>query len=206
MVLCTARWRKSRRCRRWYCHRINADSQFVRSLRVIVLDLVTDQFTSHTIYLMLLITAFALVLTIGFLVLLRAFPRQILHITLILTILYSLGLAIWYFTQRYYSGAIVFALFFIVFCFAYFGYRYVCPISPFCVGPYTQLISSNDQGPYTPRREVHRSRRGYRKAPQGRRLWNCHHIHASTSRSGRMARLHNCRHLHSLGEPTVPEQ
>lgn len=72
---------------------------------------------------MLLTTACALVLTFGFLVLLRAFPRQILHITLVLTILYTLGIAIWYFTQGYYSGAIVFVLFFIVFCFAYFGYR-----------------------------------------------------------------------------------
>jgi len=101
----------------------------------------TDHFSSHTIYLMLLITAFALVLTFGFLVLLRAFPRQILHITLILTILYSLGIAIWYFTQGYYSGAIVFALFFIIFCFAYFGYR--CARPPFYVSPYTQLTSSN---------------------------------------------------------------
>lgn len=78
---------------------------------------------------MLLITAFALALTLGFLVLLRAFPRQILHITLILTILYTLGLAIWYFTQRYYSGAIIFAIFFIIFCFAYFGYRCMRPSS-----------------------------------------------------------------------------
>jgi hypothetical protein len=204
MVVCTPRPGKSRRCRRWYCHRINSHSQFVRSRRLVVLDLMTDYFTSHTIYLMLLITAFALVLTFGFLVLLRAFPRQILHITLILTILYSLGIAIWYFTQGYYSGAIIFALFFIVFCFAYFGYRCVSP--PFYVSIYTQRTSLNDQVPHTPRCEAHRSRRGYRKAPQGRRLRNCHHRHASTSRSGHLARLHNRRDLHSLGKPTMPEQ
>lgn len=84
---------------------------------------------------MLLTTACALVLTFGFLVLLRAFPRQILHITLVLTILYTLGIAVWYFTQGYYSGAIVFIIFFIAFCFAYFGYRCVykalSPLSPF---------------------------------------------------------------------------
>ena len=204
MVVCTPRRGKSCRCRRWYCYRINPHSQFVRSRRVVILEVMTDHFSSHTIYLMLLITAFALVLTFGFLVLLRAFPRQILHITLILTILYSLGIAIWYFTQGYYSGAIVFALFFIIFCFAYFGYR--CARPPFYVSSYTQLTSSNAQGPHTSSCEVHRSRCGYRKAPQGRRLRNCYRLHASTSRSGRMACIHNRRHLHSLGEPTMPEQ
>jgi hypothetical protein len=62
-------------------------------------------------------------------VLLRAFPRPILHISLILSPLGALAAAIYYFIVKYYSAAIVFIVFVVIFAFVYATYRRRIPMA-----------------------------------------------------------------------------
>ncbi|KAF8305169.1 DUF580-domain-containing protein [Clavulina sp. PMI_390] len=65
----------------------------------------------HTAYLLLLITGCALLLSIVYLIIVRAFTKIIMHITLILSILLNIGIAAYLWYEKYYSGAIVATIF-----------------------------------------------------------------------------------------------
>lgn len=88
-----------------------------------------DHILRSTVYLLLITTGFAMVLTLLYMVLLRAFPRPILHISLILTPIGALAAAIYYFIVKYYSAAIVFVIFVVIFAFMYSTYRRRIPMA-----------------------------------------------------------------------------
>lgn len=69
------------------------------------------------LFLFVLVVAFAL--SWGYFTLARAFTKQFVWITGILHIIFGIGTAIYYFTQHYYSAAVVFAIFgiFSIVCF-----------------------------------------------------------------------------------------
>ncbi|OCH84680.1 DUF580-domain-containing protein [Obba rivulosa] len=77
----------------------------------------------HTAYLLLLVTLAALLLSTGYLMLVRMYTRGIMHITLVLSILLNIGVCVYYWIEKYYSGAIIFMVIALLSIFAYFGYR-----------------------------------------------------------------------------------
>ncbi|KAF8798723.1 integral to plasma membrane protein [Phlegmacium glaucopus] len=82
-----------------------------------------------TIYLLLLVTAAAVFLSVVFLILTRLFTKIIMHITLILTILLNIGICIYYWITRYYSGAIIFTIVAVLSVMSYFGFRSRIPLT-----------------------------------------------------------------------------
>ncbi|MCJ1358983.1 MAG: putative choline transporter, neither null mutation nor overexpression affects choline transport [Icmadophila ericetorum] len=74
---------------------------------------------TNTVVLFAFVLVVALVLSWGYLTAARAFTKQFIWVTGILHIVFGFATAIYYFTQHYYSAAIVFALFsvFTVVCF-----------------------------------------------------------------------------------------
>jgi len=83
----------------------------------------------HTVYLLLLVTAAAMVFSITYLILTRTFTRLIMHITLVLSIALNVGICIYYWITKYYSGAIIFTIIALFSIFAYFGYRSRIPLA-----------------------------------------------------------------------------
>lgn len=83
----------------------------------------------HTVILLLLVTAAALLLSTSYLILARMFTRGIMHITLILSILLNIGICVYYWIEKYYSGAIIFTVIALLSIFAYFGYRSRIPLA-----------------------------------------------------------------------------
>ncbi|KAH6913822.1 integral to plasma membrane protein [Coprinopsis sp. MPI-PUGE-AT-0042] len=83
----------------------------------------------HTVYLLLLVTAVAVLLSAIYLMLTRAFTRIIMHITLVLTILLNIGICIYYWITKYYSGAIIFTVIAILSVVSYFGFRSRIPLA-----------------------------------------------------------------------------
>ncbi|KIL66185.1 hypothetical protein M378DRAFT_161032 [Amanita muscaria Koide BX008] len=81
------------------------------------------------LYLLLLITAAAVLLSAIYLMLTRAFTKMIMHITLILTILLNIGICIYYWFTRYYSGAVIFTIIAILSVLSYFGFRDRIPLA-----------------------------------------------------------------------------
>ncbi|KZP34479.1 DUF580-domain-containing protein [Athelia psychrophila] len=84
---------------------------------------------SHTVYLLLFVTAAALVLSTVYLMLTRMFTRMIMHITLVLSILLNIGVCVYYWITKYYSGAIIFTLIALFSILSYFGYRSRIPLA-----------------------------------------------------------------------------
>ncbi|KIY53121.1 integral to plasma membrane protein [Fistulina hepatica ATCC 64428] len=84
---------------------------------------------SSTAYLLLLVTAAALVLSISYLMLTRMFTRLIMHITLILSIVLNIGICIYYWYTKYYSGAIIFTIIALFSIFVYYGMRSRIPLA-----------------------------------------------------------------------------
>ncbi|RDB16947.1 Protein PNS1 [Hypsizygus marmoreus] len=82
-----------------------------------------------TVYLLLLVTAAALLLSTTYLMLTRAFTRMIMHITLVLSIALNIGVCIYYWITKYYSGAIIFTIIALLSVFAYFGFRSRIPLA-----------------------------------------------------------------------------
>ncbi|KAG6874464.1 hypothetical protein C0995_010373 [Termitomyces sp. Mi166 len=82
-----------------------------------------------TVYLLLLVTAAALLLSTFYLMLTRAFTRTIMHITLVLTILLNIGICVYYWITRYWSGAIIFTVIALLAIFSYFGFRSRIPLA-----------------------------------------------------------------------------
>jgi hypothetical protein len=107
-----------------------------------------------TAYLLLLVTAAALLLSVAYLMLVRAFTRLIMHITLILSILLNIGICVYYWITKYYcahpslilpafssvdidilplhyfaAGAIIFTIIAILSVVSYFGFRSRIPLA-----------------------------------------------------------------------------
>ncbi|KAJ3570358.1 hypothetical protein NP233_g4447 [Leucocoprinus birnbaumii] len=81
------------------------------------------------VYLLLLITAAAVLLSVIYLMLARAFTRILMHVTLVLSILLNIGICIYYWITRYYSGAIIFTVIALLSVLAYWGYRSRIPLA-----------------------------------------------------------------------------
>lgn len=81
------------------------------------------------VYLLLLVTAAAVLLSSLYLMLTRAFTKIIMHITLVLTILLNIGICIYFWITRYYSGAIIFTIIAILSVVSYFGFRSRIPLA-----------------------------------------------------------------------------
>ncbi|RPD78068.1 DUF580-domain-containing protein [Lentinus tigrinus ALCF2SS1-7] len=84
---------------------------------------------NHTVYLLLFVTGAALLLSALYLILTRAFTRAIMHITLVLSILLNIGIAVYYWITEYYSGAIIFTVIALISVLAYWGYRSRIPLA-----------------------------------------------------------------------------
>jgi hypothetical protein len=89
-----------------------------------------------------------MVLTLFYLVLLRAFPKPILHISLILTPLGALAGAIYYFSAKYYSGAIVLLVFVVIFAFVYMSYRRRVPMAALFLSVVIDIAKHHKLGVY----------------------------------------------------------
>lgn len=82
-----------------------------------------------TVYLLLLVTGVALVLSTAYLILTRAFTRMIMHITLILSIALNIAICIYYWITKYYSAAIIFTIFAVLSVLSYFGFKSRIPLA-----------------------------------------------------------------------------
>ncbi|KIY62144.1 DUF580-domain-containing protein [Cylindrobasidium torrendii FP15055 ss-10] len=82
-----------------------------------------------TLYLLLLITAAAMLLSTGYLILTRFFTRIIMHVTLILTIALTIGICVYYWITKYWSGAIIFTIIAVLAVLSYWGYRSRIPLA-----------------------------------------------------------------------------
>ncbi|KAF8893351.1 plasma-membrane choline transporter-domain-containing protein [Infundibulicybe gibba] len=89
----------------------------------------TVTLNAATVYLLLLVTAAAFLLSTAFLMLTRAFTKMIMHITLILSIALNVGICAYYWITRYYSGAIVFTIIALLSVLSYWGYRSRIPLA-----------------------------------------------------------------------------
>ena len=104
----------------------------------------------HTVYLLLLVTAAALLLACVQLLLTRMFTRMIMHVTLILSILLNIGICVYYWITKYYceslslphwfpttrlilifstAGAIIFTIIAILSVISYWGFRSRIPLA-----------------------------------------------------------------------------
>ena len=101
-----------------------------------------------TVYLLLLTTALSMVVTMLYMVLLRAFPKPILHASLILTPFGALAVAIYYFYVKYYSGAIIFLIFVVVFAFVYMSYRKRVPMAAMFLQVVIDIAKHHKMGVY----------------------------------------------------------
>ncbi|CAE6477358.1 unnamed protein product [Rhizoctonia solani] len=84
---------------------------------------------SHTIYLLLFVTAAGLVFSTIYLLLVRAFTSVILQITLVLSVAANIAIAVYYWVTKYYSGAIIFTIIAVFGVLAYFGMRSRIPLA-----------------------------------------------------------------------------
>ncbi|EJD52450.1 DUF580-domain-containing protein [Auricularia subglabra TFB-10046 SS5] len=82
-----------------------------------------------TVYLLLLVAAAALLLASLYLMLVRAFTRAIMHVTLILSILLNIGICVYYWITKYYSGAIIFTVIALLSVLSYWGFKSRIPFS-----------------------------------------------------------------------------
>lgn len=83
----------------------------------------------HTVYLLLLVAAAGLLLSTAYLMLVRAFTRAIMHITLILAIAANIAICVYYWITRYYSAAIIFTVIAAFSVLAYFGFKSRIPLA-----------------------------------------------------------------------------
>jgi len=81
------------------------------------------------VYLLLLVTAAAVLLSAAYLMLTRIFTRIIMHITLILSVLLNIGICVYFWVLKYYSGAIIFTIIAIFSIFVYWGIKPRIPLA-----------------------------------------------------------------------------
>ncbi|CAE6491284.1 unnamed protein product [Rhizoctonia solani] len=84
---------------------------------------------SHTVYLLLLVTAAGLVFSTIYLLLVRSFTSVILQVTLVLSVAANIAIAVYYWVTKYYSGAIIFTIIAVFGILAYFGMRSRIPLA-----------------------------------------------------------------------------
>ncbi|CEL61169.1 Protein PNS1 OS=Cryptococcus neoformans var, neoformans serotype D (strain JEC21 / ATCC MYA-565) GN=PNS1 PE=3 SV=1 [Rhizoctonia solani AG-1 IB] len=84
---------------------------------------------SHTVYLLLFVTAAGLVFSTIYLLLVRAFTSVILQVTLVLSVVANIAIAVYYWVTKYYSGAIIFTIIAVFGILAYFGMRSRIPLA-----------------------------------------------------------------------------
>ncbi|KAL9711892.1 pH nine-sensitive protein 1 [Leucoagaricus gongylophorus] len=82
-----------------------------------------------TVYFLLLITAAAVLLSAMYLMLARAFTKILMHLTLILSILLNVGICVYYWITRFYSGAIIFTIIALFSVLVYWSYRSRIPLA-----------------------------------------------------------------------------
>ncbi|KII92408.1 hypothetical protein PLICRDRAFT_102406 [Plicaturopsis crispa FD-325 SS-3] len=82
-----------------------------------------------TVYLLLLVTAAALLLSTAYIMLTRTFTRLIMHATLILSIALNIGICVYYWITKYYSGAIIFTIIALFSVLSYWGMRSRIPLA-----------------------------------------------------------------------------
>ncbi|KAF7321412.1 hypothetical protein MKEN_00661700 [Mycena kentingensis (nom. inval.)] len=82
-----------------------------------------------TIYLLLLVVGAALVLSSLYLLLVRLYTKAIMHVTLVLSILLNIGVAVYYWITKYYSGAIIFTIIALFSILSYYGFRSRIPLA-----------------------------------------------------------------------------
>ncbi|KAI0332325.1 DUF580-domain-containing protein [Cubamyces sp. BRFM 1775] len=83
----------------------------------------------HTVILLLFVTGAGLLLSAIYLLLARAFTKALMHITLVLSILLNIGICVYYWITKYWSGAIVFTVIALFSILAYWGYRSRIPLA-----------------------------------------------------------------------------
>ncbi|KAH9957911.1 plasma-membrane choline transporter-domain-containing protein [Russula dissimulans] len=83
----------------------------------------------HTVYLLLFVTAAGLLISTSYLILVRTFTTGIVHISLILSILLNVGICIYYYIVKYWSGAIIFTVIALLSLLSYVGFRSRIPLT-----------------------------------------------------------------------------
>jgi hypothetical protein len=84
---------------------------------------------SSTAYLLCFVAGAALVISSLYLMLVRAATKIIMEITLALSVLLNIGIAIYYWYSKYYSGAIIFTIIAVISVVCYFGMRKRIPLA-----------------------------------------------------------------------------
>jgi len=77
----------------------------------------------HSVYLLLMVCALGLALAAVYLSLVRAFTKIIMEVTLALTVVLNIGICIYYFIIKYWSGAIIFLIIAIISVLSYWFMR-----------------------------------------------------------------------------------
>ncbi|WVQ99212.1 protein PNS1 [Kwoniella sp. CBS 9459] len=83
----------------------------------------------HTVYLLLVVSGLALVIAAIYLMMVRAFTRIIIEVTLALTVILNIGICIYYFIIKYWSGAIIFLVIALLSVFFYWSMRKRIPLA-----------------------------------------------------------------------------
>ncbi|BEJ17676.1 hypothetical protein CspHIS471_0610770 [Cutaneotrichosporon sp. HIS471] len=83
----------------------------------------------HTAYLLLTVCGLALVIAAAWLGLVRMFTKIIMEITLALTVLLNIGICIYYFIIKYWSGAIIFLVIALISVICYWSMRKRIPLA-----------------------------------------------------------------------------
>ncbi|KAI0253996.1 plasma-membrane choline transporter-domain-containing protein [Lactifluus subvellereus] len=83
----------------------------------------------HTAYLLLFVAAAALLLSTSYLIIARTFTTLIVHISVILSILLNVGICIYYYIVKYWSGAIIFTVIALLSILSYAGFRSRIPLA-----------------------------------------------------------------------------
>ncbi|TFK75448.1 DUF580-domain-containing protein [Pluteus cervinus] len=82
-----------------------------------------------TIFLLLLVTAAALLLSIAYMILTRIFTRAVMHVTLVLSILLNVALCAFFWITKVYIAAVVFTIIALLSVFSYWGMKKFIPFS-----------------------------------------------------------------------------
>ncbi|KAI5449166.1 putative choline transporter, variant 2 [Naganishia albida] len=83
----------------------------------------------HTVYLLLVASGLALLLAFGWLMIVRAFTKVIMEITLVLSVVFNIGVCVYYFVMKYWSGAIIFLVIAIISVLSYWFMRKRIPLA-----------------------------------------------------------------------------
>ncbi|WVR07244.1 protein PNS1 [Kwoniella sp. DSM 27419] len=83
----------------------------------------------HTVYLLLVVSGLALVIAAIYMMMVRAFTRVIIEVTLALTVILNIGICVYYFIIKYWSGAIIFLVIALLSVLFYWSMRKRIPLA-----------------------------------------------------------------------------